>query len=99
MDNNIFNPNNYTEDAMPLTTALCRMLDSEDLGMVSDNIKNERQKKRESRDAFYAALTEEQESLLIEADFERADEQAINNREYFNRGFKLGVILMKELFG
>ena len=100
MKDDIFNPNTYTEKAMPLTSALCEMLvGCGDLGRTSDGIKAIRNSNAEDYDKFIDTLSEEQTDLLSKVEWNNINEYATENTEYFCRGMKFGIMLMKELLG
>ncbi len=96
----IFNPDNYTEEAMPLSSALCNAIN--DMGNLDHNsaaVNACIEKYKEINDKFYSTLTEEQIKLLIDIQWGEMEETGIVAGEYFNRGFRFGMLLMKELFG
>ncbi len=96
----IFNPDNYTEEAMPLSSALCNVIN--DMGNLDHNsaaVNACIEKYKEINDKFYSTLTEEQSKLLIDIQWGEMEELGIVAGEYFNRGLRFGMLLMKELFG
>ena len=100
MKDDIFNPNSYTEKAMPLTSAFCKVLcDCGDLGKNSDNIKAIMQNDDEDYRKFTDTLSEEQKALLLEVEWNDISKNATENTEYFCRGMKFGMMFMKELLG
>ena len=100
MNNDIFNPNSYTSKAMPLTSALVKALcDCGDLGKNSDNIKAIMQNNNEDYKRFTDTLSKEQKELLSKVEWNDMSKNAIENNEYFCRGLKFGILLIKEIFG
>ena len=100
MNNDIFNPNSYTSKAMPLTSALGKALcDYGDLGKNSDNIKAIMQNDDEDYRKFTDTLSKEQKALLSKVEWNDISKNATENTEYFCRGMKFGIMLMKELLG
>ena len=57
----IFNPDSYTEEAMPLTTELCCVLDTGDLGKTSSALRECKEKHKELNNKFFNSLTKEQQ--------------------------------------
>ena len=95
MKDDIFNPNSYTEKAMPLTTALYNALkcsEISDFDLVSDDIKAHRK-------SVKADFSEIEYSLFDKVFTAYSEEMSMESNESFNRGFKLGAMLMKELLG
>ena len=100
MKDDIFNPNSYTEKAMPLTSAFCKVLcGCGDLGKNSDNIKAIMQNDDEDYRKFTDTLSKEQKALLSKVEWNDISKNATENTEYFCRGMKFGIMLMKELLG
>ena len=96
----IFNPDNYTEEAMPLSSALCNAIN--DMGNLDHNsaaVNACIEKYKEINDKFYSTLTEEQSKLLINIQLGEMEETGIVAGEYFNRGLRFGLLLAKELLG
>ena len=90
----IFDPNTYTTKAMPFSTQLSYMLDSTtDLGKMSNDSRKLAGEHSKEYIKFYSSLTTEQQETF-EKIFE--NESRLISKEYFNRGFKFGVMLMKE---
>ena len=94
----IFNPDSYTAEAMPLTTELCCVLDTGDLGKTSSALRECKEKHKELNNKFFNSLTKEQQELYNEIQWADIEETALELREYFNRGMRFGAVLMKELF-
>ena len=100
MKDDIFNPNSYTEKAMPLTSAFCNMLvNYGNLGKNSANIKAIMQNDDEDYRKFTDTLSKEQKALLSKVEWNDISKNATENTEYFCRGMKFGIMLMKELLG
>lgn len=96
----IFNPDSYTEKAMPISTALCRAIN--DLGNLNEasNAVTECEKAySEIYDKFFNSLTKEQKDLYVDVQWGNMEESALKIYESFNKGLRFGVLLMQELFG
>ena len=96
----IFNPDSYTEKAMPISTALCRAID--DLGNLdeaSNAVTECRKAYSEIYNKFFNSLTKEQQDLYRNVQRGDMEESALEIRESFNKGLRFGVLLMQELFG
>ena len=100
MKDDIFNPNSYTEKAMPLTSAFCNMLvNYGNLGMNSDEMKTFISKRAEACKKLENTLNKEQQEMFFDMECDSIDQYATENVEYFCRGMKFGIMLMKELLG
>ena len=94
----IFNPNSYTEEAMPISTALCIALDSlGNLDSQSSAVKACREKYEAINDQFFDTLSEEQRKLYNDIQWGDIEITATEIREYFNRGLRFGLLLAREL--
>lgn len=94
----IFNPDSYTEEAMPIVSAFCRAINNNGkLDHVSKATLECREKQSVYADKFKASLTDEQRDMYIDLQNADTDAVSIEINEYFNRGFLFGVLLMKEL--
>lgn len=94
----IFNPDSYTEEAMPIATALCRAMDElGDLGRTSSGVKACTEKYKDINKQFFNSLTKEQKDLYVDVQWGDMEESALEIREYFNRGFRFAMLLMKEM--
>ena len=94
----IFNPDSYTEKAMPISTALCRAID--DLGNfdeASNAVTECRKAYSEIYDKFFNSLTKEQQNLYRDVQCGDMKESDLEIREYFNRGFRFAMLLVKEM--
>ena len=100
MKDDIFNPNSYTEKAMPLTSALCDILNNLDnLGKNSEKVEALMNNGEEKYKDFCNTLNKEQNELFFEVENNDILKSATENTEFFCRGFKFGILLMKEIFG
>ena len=98
MGKDIFNPDSYTEEAMPIVSAFCRAINNNGkLDHVSKATLECREKQSVYADKFNASLTDEQRDMYIDLQNADTDAVGIEINEYFNRGFLFGVLLMKEL--
>ena len=91
----MFDPNSYTEKAMPLSTALLGCLKDGIYGgldMASDAILKAREKRTETFDEVEVALFNKVWDAYCE-------ETLLENEEHFNLGLKLGTMLVLELLG
>ena len=95
----LFDVNEYTEKAMPLCTAICRMLDDKVFYSLSDEERESRQRYSDFRDDFVKSLSDEQREKFESYPVISCDELEIETHEHFNRGVKLGVVMMLEIFG
>ena len=94
----IFNPDSYTEEAMPISTALCRAIT--DLGNLDHNstaVNACIEKYKAINDKFFNTLTKEQRDLYIDIQWGNMEEAGTEIMEYFNRGLRFGLLLAKEL--
>lgn len=102
MKDDIFNPNSYTEKAMPLTSALFDAFSTAGLQNISSVHKqflNDNSEVGERYKNFYDSLNEEQKKILDDDKNLEIEEYTLANTEKFCAGFKLGAMLMKELLG
>lgn len=96
----IFNPDSYTEEAMPIATALCRAMDElGDLGRTSSEVKACTEKYEDINKQFFNSLTKEQRDLYVDVEWGNMEKSALAICEYFNRGFRFAMLLMKEMMG
>lgn len=91
----IFDPNSYTEKAMPFTSYLhyaFKEYSGGKMNNVSDVVSECSKKRKENfDDVEYDLFNKVWDSF--------AEETLLENEENFNFGFKMGAILMLELFG
>lgn len=100
MNEDFFNPNNYTKDAMPLVSALFEALDeSKNLCSLSDNVIAIKDKYLEICELFYDSLSEEQKVLFREIEQGTVEKEIAENTEHFCKGARVGAVLIKELLG
>ena len=95
----LFDANQYTEKAMPICTALCRMLEETELRTASDEAKESIDKYCNFCDNFLKSLTDEQKEEFMSCPSVSLEEVEITAHEHFNRGLKFGVMMMLEIFG
>ncbi|MBQ8133124.1 MAG: hypothetical protein IJ192_01745 [Clostridia bacterium] len=95
----IFYPNNYTEKAMPVSTSLCRALESSGLDMMSDETKKITEEHSKLNDEFFNSLNDKQKDIYHKKFLNDSEEEAAVSHEYFNMGLCFGAMLMKELLG
>ena len=97
----IFNPNSYTEKAMPFITALGDTINHfgcGDLESLSNNSRAYSNKLISKSEKLKATLINEQEELFAAVQEADAEYESVITTEYFNRGFYFGANLAKELF-
>ena len=102
MKDDIFNPNSYTEKAMPITSELFDIFSTSGLQNISSVHKDflsDNSEIRERYRAFYDSLNTEQKKILDDNCDMETKEYTIATTESFSAGFKLGAMLMKELLG
>ncbi len=95
----LFNPNVYSETAMPFVTAVCKLLDNTVFCDVSHEISECRNKYGTIYDSFCDSLNSEQKDFLQKFSPMPLEEAEKDAREHFNRGFRFGVLLMMEVLG
>ena len=94
----IFDPNNYTEEVMPLTTAFCRAInDLGNLDYISNKRKADHEKIKPLEKKFSESLSKEQQDMYFDITWAGAEDCGAAMNEYFNRGLKFGILLIKEL--
>lgn len=94
----IFDPDSYTEEAMPISTALCSAIDNlGNLGYNSAAVNACIEKYKAINDQFLNTLTKEQWDLYSDIQWGDVEKAATEIREYFNRGLRFGLLLAKEL--
>ncbi len=94
----IFNPDSYTEEAMPISSALFKAInDIGHLGYDSSAVKACKEKNKDIEDRFINSLTKDQNDLYLDVQWGHADERGALVNEYFNRGLRFGLLLAKEL--
>ena len=96
----IFKPDSYTMEAMPISSALFSAIN--DMGNLDHNsvaVNACIKKYKAVNDQFYSTLTEEQIKLFNDTQWGDLEELGIVSNEYFNRGLRFGVLLIKEIMG
>lgn len=100
MNDDFFNPNNYTKDAMPLVSALFVALDeNRNLCALSDNVSTIKEKYSKTYQAFEGSLSKGQKALLNDIEWGVVEKETAENMEYFCKGARVGAVLIKELLG
>ena len=96
----IFDPDSYTEEAMPISTALCSAInDLGNLGHNSTAVTACIEKYKAINNKFLDTLTKEQWDLYVDVEWGDMEKACTENVEYFNRGLRFGLLLAKELLG
>lgn len=95
---NIFQPNNFTQKAMPLSTILGRLIDRSYCHTASSEMAECIKKYADIHDRFFGSLDEHQKELFEKIGFTVGETAEIDIREHFNRGFFVGAVLTTEVF-
>ncbi len=94
---NLFNPDSCSPSAMPLTTALCRMVDQNYSGVMSEDMSSCMKKYSKLYERFESSLDDKQRKLFEKIGFVIQEPTDIDICEHFNKGFLFGVMLMTEI--
>ena len=92
-----FNPNNFTDEAMPLSSELFSILSMGVWDKISHKHKALSDSHREINHVFFDSLSKAQEEAFQKYWEAETDEYTLATTESFNKGFKLGARLVMEL--
>ncbi len=93
----MFEPNRYTQTAMPVCSELCRII-TDELVQVSDDIMNIKKRNSADYENFYSSLSAEQKTLYEKHWKGLLEEYTAELTEHFNMGMYFGSKLAAELF-
>ena len=97
-DENIFSSDSFSENNMPLSTIIGKLLDQVYCNEMSKEMSECVSKNSALNDEFYDSLNERQREIFEKLEFIPNQISQIDMNEHFNRGFAFGAMLISEIF-
>ena len=95
----MFDPNSYTEKAMPVMSAIFASLEINGKSDQRKQLSEKNKELHEKRIAIFKELSPEQRDIVNDDDDIEMELHAMELSETFSCGCKLGAMLMLELLG
>lgn len=94
---NLFKSDSCSESAMPLTTEIGRLFDRSYGSVMSSDMSDCMKRYSELYEQFENSLDERQRELFETIGFIIGEPAQKDSCEHFNKGFRLGIMLMAEV--